>query len=88
MASGGKETKKFISKTAWFRPQDTVMFVTVTPNGQLAKRVRREVEDEEWLKQTWLETNRPDNKAASNSYAVLGKEREILNSTAQKWRPV
>ena len=41
MASGGKETKKLISKTAWFRPQDTVMSVPVTPNGQLANRVRK-----------------------------------------------
>jgi len=72
MASGGKETKKLISKTAWFRPQDTVMSVPVTPNGELAKRVRKVVEDEEWLKQTWLETNRADNKAVS--YAVLGRK--------------
>ena len=87
MASGGKEKKKLISKTAWFLPQDTVRFVTVTLNGELVKRVRKVVEDEEWLKHTWLETNRPDNKAASNSYAVLGKEIEI-HPTAQKWRPV
>ena len=85
--AGERRKKKHISKTAWFRPQDTVMFVPVTLNGELAKRVRKVVEDEEWLKQTWLETNRPDNKAASNSYAVLGKEIEI-HPTAQKWRPV
>ena len=38
--AGERRKKKLISKTAWFRPQDTVMFVPVTPNGELTRRGR------------------------------------------------
>ena len=35
-----------ISKTAWFHPHDTVLFVPVTPQSELASKVREVVEEE------------------------------------------
>ena len=40
-----RRKKKLMKKVAWYRPQDTVIFVTTTPNGELAMRVRKVVQE-------------------------------------------
>ena len=42
-----KRKKKLVKKVAWYRPQDTVIFVPTTPNGELAMKVRKVVQEEE-----------------------------------------
>ena len=37
---------KQLKKASWYRPSDTVLFVPVTPNSELARRVREVVEEE------------------------------------------
>ena len=41
-----REQKKKIKKASWFRPADSVLFVPVTPAGELANRVRQVVNEE------------------------------------------
>ena len=40
-----RRKKKLMKKVAWYRPQDTVIFVPTTPNGELAMRVRKVVQE-------------------------------------------
>ena len=41
-----RRKKKLMKKIAWYRPQDTVIFVPTTPNGELAMNVRKVVQEE------------------------------------------
>ena len=41
-----RRKKKLMKKVAWYRPQDTVIFVPTTPNGELAMKVRKVVQEE------------------------------------------
>ena len=41
-----KRKKRLVKKVAWYRPQDTVIFVPTTPNGELAMKVRKVVQEE------------------------------------------
>ena len=41
-----RRKKKLMKKLAWYRPQDTVIFVPTTPNGELAMKLRKVVQEE------------------------------------------
>ena len=35
-----RDRKKLMTKTSWFRPHDTVLFIPSTPNGELLRRIK------------------------------------------------
>ena len=41
-----RRRKKLMSKSSWFRPADTVLFIPATPNSELANRIRKVIEEE------------------------------------------
>ena len=41
-----RRRKKLMSKSSWFRPADTVLFIPATPNSDLANQIRKVIEEE------------------------------------------